>query len=196
LQMLTAKYHLSESQQAQALPAIAGALPSYTPARSIARASSADAVVPDATRASLPSGSDPAGAQDQPAPSAPVSVADSVASSPSPSSPPVSGSDDFEAALNASLDSMEARLAPYLDSGQLALMNEEQVDRYYWWGEILLQISGDIDADAAVTAAAATSTPVTPATPATTGTTQQVSGDVAPAEHQVGNLFDLLGGQP
>jgi len=93
--------------------------------------------------------------------------------------------DGYDAALAASLETVEAELSPFLDNEQLATMSDEQVDRYYWWAEILGNLSGD-GADESASGSTDTSASPVESTPAAT------DGGTEPSEYQGGNLLDLL----
>jgi hypothetical protein len=92
-----------------------------------------------------------------------------------------------QAAAPSTLDDVEAKLAPLLNDKQRAQIKEEALDRYYWWGEILLQIAADIDAESVPAVAEADP-----------GEVEQDPGEPEPgpapppAAHQGANLFDLL----
>lgn len=95
-------------------------------------------------------------------------------------------SDGYDAALASSLETVEAELSPFLDNDQLATMSDEQVDRYYWWAEILGNLSGTTTDPAASETAAATTQPED-------GTSSTAEGDTGePSAYQGGNLLDLL----
>lgn len=93
--------------------------------------------------------------------------------------------DAYDAALASSLATVEADISPFLDNEQLATMSDEQVDRYYWWAEILGNLSGD-GADETASGATDASTSPADSTPAAT------DGGTEPTEYQGGNLLDLL----
>lgn len=94
--------------------------------------------------------------------------------------------DGYDAALASSLDTVEAELTPFLDNDQLATMSDEQVDRYYWWAEILGNLSGTTTDPAASETAATTTQPED-------GTSSTTEGDPEePSSYQGGNLLDLL----
>ena len=146
LQMLTRKYNLSTEQQELVFPVVARASPAYGQMSSLAGESLADAYVdqPDSfPLPEVPTSTDLA--QTGPTESGPTGQA---------TKPPVKTKAfpkpaDDETPPIVPLDDLEPQLAPFLNPDQLAKMDEEQIDRYYWWGEILLQLNGDIEADAA-----------------------------------------------
>jgi hypothetical protein len=197
LQMLTRKYDLSNQQQALVFPVIARALPAYGHLPP-----SAGEALTDADLAALgisPKPVDPAtGESDYVDPGATLLAknepAESETMATTAKTRTSSSADDFDAALALSLDSLEAQLVQFLDSDQLALMNEEQIDRFYWWGEILLQISGDIKTDAALVTAAlgSDSSAATGSTLPVESGSAAIGSDSVPAAHQDGSLLDLL----
>lgn len=197
LEMLAEKYDLTEDQQALVFPVIARASPAYVPALPIKDSSLSDAYLL-ARRSSAPVAASAADLpwttlSDDSASGARLGVVGQAMASGAPRAP--AGVDDaaFEVALNASQDALEARIAPFLNSAQLAQLTEEELDRYYWWGEILLQLSGEADPIAAATASATVST----GQPGTGDPAAEGDEEAAvPVAHQGGNLLDLLEGQP
>ena len=193
LQRLSQKYNLSKEQQALVFPVIARASPAYGQLSSLAGETLADAYVvqpvsfplPEALDASEASGSGDL-TQNGQTDSGTTSESDATASE----AMATSGVDDFEEALHLSLEALESQLAPFLNSEQLALMDEEQVDRFYWWGEILLQLNGDNEADAQSVSGALES-----ATASSVEPTAGAGFDAVSAAHQGGNLLDLLSSQ-
>jgi hypothetical protein len=194
LRMLTDMYQLSPQQQALVFPVLARASQAYHPALEIEGEAATDAYLA-AWAQSAPTGSDPdettgaASGDAEPDPDAALAMV--KAKGPPPEDEPATESPDplddeaVNAAIESSLDVVEAQLAPFLDEEQLALMNEEQVDRLYWWGEILLQISAELDDETLPDAEDAGTAPGT----GTPGGSDQ-TGDSTPPAHQGGNLFD------
>lgn len=198
LGMMAAKYSLTEDQKVLIFPVLARASPAYVATMPIENESLSDAYLlarrnsqPRATEA--PGATRPVEATDEVTPAAPT--LDQAEVRDVPQAPEGVDEIAFEAALRASQDAVEAQLAPFLDGAQRALMDEEELDRYYWWGEILLQLAGEADASAAVS-----TDPAAPATPGAADADSQVpeggGGAGVPAAHQGGNLLDLLIGPP
>ncbi len=212
LRRVARKYRLTSDQQAQVFPAIANAVPASAGlaknmngsvqetqfaalgiAPEIADWSVADSANEDSDVFAAASPTDPDALTTDSAPT-------STAGTATPAKAKVSFADDdgFETALQASLEAIEEQLAPFLNNEQLATMNAEQIDRYYWWGEILIRLDGDLELEAAILAAA-----LQPTASASSGTvatseseTAGSSAEANPAAHLGGNLFDLLGHQP
>jgi hypothetical protein len=194
LRMLAEKYDLTPAQQAQVFSIIARA----TPAAAQFAAATGDSLTTESLSVlavsikpenwTYESAADPVSAatdstllaQNEPAEAAPTRTRSKLTSSPDVLSDP--------------LDEIEPQLAPFLDPDQLAAMDEEQVDRLYWWGEILIQISGEIDDDAAIAAAALGSGTGTSSS-SDSSASSAAAGDssAVPAAHQDGTLFDLIG---
>lgn len=195
LQMLTRKYQLTREQQALMWPVLVRAAPASARLWAVPAAPGSAGLA--AAPAEEPSG-DSLAAESTAADSSPEQVARLAAGDQDPddssgeagrtTNKAKAGQDagDLQAALDASLDMLEPELAPFLDAKQLAMMNEEEIDRYYWWGEVLLRLSGEDAADAVASAADS----------AGSGVAAEAVSDVEPAAHQGGNLFDILGGQP
>lgn len=82
----------------------------------------------------------------------------------------------------ASLEDLESQIAPFLDEEQLDALDEEQMDRYFWWAEILEQISTDIDAE-----------PDEPSSEPEHTEEEPDPEEEGPSDpHPGGNLFDLF----
>lgn len=61
------------------------------------------------------------------------------------------GEDIYPAA--ESYDDLESLVAPFLDESQQARVEEEQVDRFYWWAEVLENVASGPDIDETLAAA-------------------------------------------
>jgi len=175
LQMLSEKYQLTEEQEALAFPIIARASQAYHPALQIEGEAATEAYL-DAVQSTLET--PPSSAETlTPAAHTPDDVPDED----------VPLDEAFQAAIDSSLDAVEEQLALFLDEEQLALLTEEQIDRYYWWGELLLVITGDLESgdDSAAAAEEPDPEPENSSSPEPGEGTQ-------PVAHQGGNLFDLF----
>jgi hypothetical protein len=204
LQVMVRKYQLTPAQQQAVFPVIARAAPSYPRLAGLEGQDLSDyqltslGIVPqpvgtgseevaedrDATQEATAGET----ATDDPAVSeTPAARTASPTRAKAGSSTPSSSTDS-----NISLDELEYQLAPFLNPAQLAQMTPEQIDRYYWWGEILLQLSGDeTNAAAAVSASSsgtATGDSADGSVPTGTGS--------EPTAYQGGRLFEMLGGDP
>jgi hypothetical protein len=176
LQMLTDRYRLSEQQQALVFPVIARASCSYVPELPIEGEAATDAHL--AAQESSERADSPTGTV---RPDDPTS-AEATASDGAPAGSAI-----------ASLDALESDLAPFLNSDQLALIEEEQLDRFYWWGEVLLKISDEIDADDLIAQALSGAPAAMEETPtAAAAEPADATPSAVPAAHQGGNLLDLL----
>lgn len=184
LQRLHAKYHLAPAQLAKIYPAVAKATGS-TGSSLAQEAAAVSTSAPDAAEDESGFAEILAEAVGQTASTATASPGKSSAKDPA-----MVAEDPFETALNASLDALEDQLAALLTPEQLAILDEEQIDRYYWWGEILIQLAGAADEEAAIIAIA-----LQPTSPATTGSSAS-DPNAVPTDHLGGNLFDLPGTQP
>ncbi len=168
LALVSGKYDLSPAQQGLAYPLIVRSTPAY-------RAAVAEGTLVEEARAA------DAGVVLEPAGAAEVADAD----------------DDFALALDSSLEALEAELAAVLSPEQLAALSEDQLDRYYWWGEVLLRVQEQQEAELEEIVASALGTSTAPATTAAAATAAtEPAADVIPAAHQGGNLLDLLNGAP
>jgi hypothetical protein len=180
IEMLTAKYALTPRQQTRALAMLARASNAYHP--SIGASIGAPSASAGTTALQLPSvasevAEQPPGEQGPTATEVPAAALTGVA--------------DASGEAVYSLDDLEARIAPLLDDAQLTLVDEDQVDRYYWWSDVLDQIDDDLDAATAAGAAlwlgsVEETTTVAATTPAAT----------APSAHQGGNLLQLITSEP
>jgi hypothetical protein len=169
LQMLTRKYDLSKEQQALVFPVVARASPAYGQMSSLAGETLADAYV----------------AQPE---SFPLLETRDFAEAPGSDDGAQNGQPEAEPTSQPKRSPAKTKLTFGPDDEEAPLITpEEQIDQYYWWGEILRQLNGDIEADAeAVSAALGSSTGTADETVAGSGS------DAVPAAHQGGNLFDLL----
>jgi hypothetical protein len=190
LRMLTEKYDLTPAQQAQVFPIIARATPS---AAQLAAATGNSLTEPSLSVLDI---------SIKPTDRTYESAADSVsATTDSPllaknvsEDPAATRTPRKLAPSSDPLDEIEAQLAPFLDPDQLATMDPDQIDRFYWWGEILIQVSGEIEDDAAIAAAALGSGAGTSsASDSSASSADAADSSVVPAAHQDGTLFDLIG---
>lgn len=222
LAMLTDRYQLTEEQQALVFPVIARTSQAYHPALAIQGEGATDAYLaalpPTAqTDALVAEPATPVPTVDSPSQDTPAS---SEVSGPAPAPPAATDSEttgvdnsmpetnapevpaaldlepgfeeEYNAALESSLEMLEEQMAPFLDADQLAAMTEDQIDRYYWWGEILLQIDGDAAADAVDAPVAVIPEPE----PAEPSDDPAPGGDSEPDDHQGGNLLGLINALP
>lgn len=201
LRRVARKYRLTEEQQSQVFPAIASSMPAYADL-----AENMNGSVQKTDYASLGiapeivDGADANSANDEPDASfsadtvVPKTAVPSAADTPTAASKAKAtsaGDDGYAAALQMFMESIEAQLAPFLNNAQLAAMNEEQIDRYYWWGEILIQLDGDIAPEAA-----SAGTVAGDASTASEAVAETEAADAAvSADHQAGTLFDWLNGE-
>lgn len=200
LSRVARKYRLSDEQQAQVFPTIASSVPAYdglaenlnrdVPATELASLG----IAPDIVDWSVAERADEAA--DSPATAdtdAPETAATPTAGTATPSKARASlaGDDAYEAALKASMEAIEEQLASYLNNAQLRILSEEQADRYFWWGEILIQLKGDV----ADEAASADSTSGDDSAGSGTSSGSETGDAAVSADHQGGTLFDLLGSE-
>ena len=189
LRMLTEKYDLTPAQQTRVFPIIARA----TPAAVQFAAMTGDSLTAESLSALAVSIKPGDWTYESAADSLSAETDATLLANNDPGDSTPTRSPRKSTASPDPLDEIEAQLAPFLDPDQLATMDPEQIDRFYWWGEILIQLSGEIDDDVAIAAAALGSGASASGASDSSGSAADTadSGSV-PAAHQGGTLFELL----